>query len=228
MKNLKAIAGRRRRRGGFSLAELMVAVGVVAIGLGSIVAMNGWVTNALRRGNSASYASQLIQERMEQFRRAAWTDITSNYPPGDANDAADYDNDTNYIDDDYPSEFPYDIADIDSLEPGLMDLMAVPTSSASQLQNVVETVTVETYNASNSPLTIFDADGSNLTIQPFSVGGTPIIVQRANGVVTKVSHNAVIVLNTTVRMTLRVSWRGSDGRTRTKETVTLFTVEGDK
>ncbi len=55
----------------------------MAIGLGSMVAVNSHAINTLRRGSVASFGSQLIQERMEQFRRAAWTEITSNYPPDD-------------------------------------------------------------------------------------------------------------------------------------------------
>jgi len=216
----------------FTLTEVMVAASVMALGIGSLVALNSQVINVMRRGVVGSFASQLIQERMEQFRRAAWTEITSNYPPAeeDPNDAG-YDSDVDgdvYVDDTYPTEFPYAIDELDSLNPGLLTLMATSPVSAAQLPNVVERVTVETYNAANNPITVFDADGSEITISPFDVGGTPIVVERANGAVTTISHNSVIVLNTTVRLTLRVSWKGTDGVTRTKEHVTLFTVEGDK
>jgi len=216
----------------FTLTEVMVAASVMALGIGSLVALNSQVINVMRRGVVGSFASQLIQERMEQFRRAAWTEITSNYPPAEDDPSDDnYDVDADdgvYVDDTYPTDFPYAIEELDSLNPGLLTLMGTSTISAAQLPNVVERVTVETYNASNNPLTIFDADGSEVTISSFDVGGTPIIVERKNGVATTISHNSVIVLNTTVRLTLKVSWTGTDGVTRTKEHVTLFTVEGDK
>ncbi|HJT80411.1 MAG TPA: type II secretion system protein [Chthoniobacterales bacterium] len=224
----------RPKPAGFSLVEVMVAMGVLIVGISSVFVLNSQVVNTLRRGTSGSFASQLIQERMEQFRRAAWTEITSNYPPNEE-DPADigYDSDAddngeNYVDDVYPTEFPYDLEDLDSLSPGLKEVMAIVPASAAQLPNLKERVTVEAYNASNKDITIFDANGSSITLGPFDVGGTPIVVERENGVVTTVTHNAVMVLNTTVRLTLQVSWKGSDGITRTKESVTLFTVEGDK
>ena len=220
---------RRSARAAFTLAEVLVAMGVLAVGVASVAALNSQIVNTLRRGTTGSYASQLIQERMELFRRAAWTEITSNYPPAteDPNDA-NYDSDAddlgeNYVDDVYPTEFPYSIEELDSLNPGLLTLMAIPAQSASQLPNVVERVTVEAYNASDQSLSIFDADGSTISLGPNDFGGTPIVVERQNGTVTKISHNSVLVLTTTVRLTLKVSWKGSDGVTRTKETVTLFT-----
>ena len=224
--------GRNFHYSAFTILEVMVAASILAVAISSLFLLNSQVIGNIRRGAVGSFASQLIQERMEQFRRAAWTELTSNYPP-DPTDPADtgYDSDTDgdpYVDDTYPTEFPYNIEELDSLSPGLQDLMGTATASASQLPNVVERVTVEAYNASSNPLNIFDADGSSITIQPFQVGGTPIIVERSNGAVNVISHNAVMVLNTTVRLTLNVSWKGSDNVTRTKETVTLFTVEGDK
>jgi len=210
----------------------MIASGVLVVALGSVFALNSQVMNYLRRGATASFASQLIQERMEQFRRASWTELTSNYPPNDDDPVdIDYDVDADgdpYIDDVYPTEFPYDIADLDTLSPGLQEVMATATGSASQLPNVTERITVECYNASNADLNIMDWDGSDLTIRPFQVGGRPIVVERTNGVVTTVSHNAMMVFNTTVRLNISVSWKGTDNVTRKKETVTLFTVEGDK
>ncbi len=106
--------------------------------------------------------------------------------------------------------------------------MAVPTASAAQLPNVVETVKVETYNGSDTTWTGFDWNGDPLVLAPFTAGGRAIEVKRENGLVTQVKHNALIVLATTARLTFTVSWKGTDGVTRTKESVTLFTVEGDK
>ncbi len=214
----------------FTLLEVMVAAGVLAIGLGSLVAVNSQATRVMRRSASASFASQLIQERMEQFRRAAWTEITSNYPPDEEDTSSSgYDGDSEYIDDPpYPTQFPYDLADLSSLSAGMNDLMAVPTASAQHLKNVIETVRVEAYNAANTTWTGFDWDGSTYTLAPNQWGGRPIVVRREGGAVFQDSHNVMLAFATTVRLTFNVTWTGSDGVQRTKETITLFTVEGDK
>jgi type II secretory pathway pseudopilin PulG len=229
MRFITPLQQRRRAAAAFSLAEVMVAAGVLAIGLGSIVAVNSNVMGLLRRGATASFASQLMQERMEQFRRASWTEITSNYPVEELepNEGCDEDG-CPLVDDDYPDSFPFADAEPASLLPGLLSLLAVPTASAAQLPNVVETVTVENYNGSNTDFTGFDWNGDPLTIAPFQTGGRPIVVRRVNGTVVQDSHNPMCVYSTTVRLKLRVDWTGSDGVQRTKETVTLFTVEGDK
>jgi hypothetical protein len=227
-------------RAGFTILEVAMAAGVLAIALGSIFALNSQVTSHVRRGVSGSYASQLIQERMEQFRRAAWTELTSNYPPV-SDDAADsgYDSDldageTAYVDDSYATDFPYDLSDLDDTAPGLQELMAVATASAAQLPNVTETIKVETYNPSSDILPAYtgalDTNGNPVTVDvaPYTCGGTPITVHRQNGTVTVDSFNPLLVLSTTIRLTITVAWQGTDNVTRTKETVTLFTVEGDK
>ena len=55
-----------------------------------------------------------------------------------------------------------------------------------------------------------------------------VAVSLPNGAVTTVSNNGMMVFNSTVRLNIAVSWKGTDNVTRKKETVTLFTVEGDK
>ena len=108
--------------------------------------------------------------------------------------------------------------------------------SAPQLPNVSETIKVETYNPSSDVIPAFtgdvDANGNPVTVnvQPYDVDAAHAInVTRAtNGTVTVNSFNPLLVLSTTIRLTITVSWKGSDSVTRTKELVTLFTVEGDK
>jgi type II secretory pathway pseudopilin PulG len=231
----------RRCIAAFTIVEVMVAASIIAIALGSIFALNSQVTSYVRRGVTGSYASQFIQQRMEQFRRAAWTDLTSNYPPisDDPNDAG-YDTDadetdgTVYTDDSYASDFPYDLTDLDASTPGLQDLLATIPTTASQLPNLVETVTVETYNASSDPGKAYtgdvDSDGNPVTVDvgAYSVGGKATIVHATNGTVTVDQFNPLLVLSTTIRLRINVAWKGSDGVTRIKETLTLFTVEGDK
>ena len=231
---------RQSRRGAFTIAEVLIAAAVLAVGIASVVALNSQVEWSLRRGVTSSYASQLIQERMEQFRRAAWTELTSNYPP-ETDDPADvgYDSDpdedgTVYVDDTYSTDFPYDLTGLDATVPGLQSLLATATASSAQLSNVVETVTVETYNPDDvighAYTGDLDANGDPVVVDvpATSVGGKPIIVRRQNGTVTVDSFNSLLVLSATIRLKIHVSWTGTDGGTRTKETLTLFTVEGDK
>ncbi len=224
----------------FTIVEVMVAAGILAVALGSVFALNSQVVNSIRRGASASFASQMIQERMEQYRRAAWTELISNYPPltedpADANYDSDPDEDgTVYTDDPYSSEFKFDLTNLDATTPGLLDLMETATASSAQLPGVSETVKLETYNPSDDILLAYtgdvDADGNPVTVnvEKFKTGGTPITVTRSNGAVTVDSFNPLLVLSSTVRLTMTVSWKGTDNVLRTKEFVTLFTVEGDK
>lgn len=225
---------------GFTIAELMVATGILAVAVSSLFALNQQVVRNLKRSTSASYASQLIQERMEQFRRASWTELTSNYPP-ETEDPADvgYDADpdedgTVYVDDTYSTDFPYDLTGLDATVPGLQSLLATSTASSAQLSNVVETITVETYNPDDTIGQAYtgalDVNGDPVVVDVpgTSVGGTPIIVRRQNGTTTVDSFNPLLVLSATIRLKIHVSWTGTDGATRTKETLTLFTVEGDK
>ena len=125
----------------------------------------------MRRSSSASYAAQLIQERMEQFRRIPWTEITSDYPPDEEDDTSvDYVTDEDgepYVDDTYPTEFPYDLSDLDALVPGMVDVMATPTNSGAQLRDVVEKVTIESYNPKNTAMVdAYEWNGSLITIAP--------------------------------------------------------------
>lgn len=226
-----------------------MAAGILAVALGSVFALNSQVVNSVRRGATASFASQVIQERIEQFRRAGWTELVSNYPPllDDPNAAgydgdADEDDGTVYVDDPYDTTFDFNLTDLGDTEPGLKDLMSTATASAAQLPNLIETVKLETYNPSNEILKaytgqmdgsgnpVLDADGNPVTVdvEPFKTGGTPISITRSNGTVTVGTFNPLLVLSTTVRLTMTVTWNGTDNVMRKKEFVTLFTVEGDK
>ncbi len=62
-----------RRRGGFTLLEIIVALGVFGVGMLSLTAMQ---LHAIRGGSSGRHASQaaaIAQTRMEVLQRLRWT-----------------------------------------------------------------------------------------------------------------------------------------------------------
>lgn len=71
-----ATADRRRTRGGFTLLEITIALGVFAVGMLALAAMQ---LHALRSGSSGRHATQaasIAQSRMEQLQRVRWTDAS--------------------------------------------------------------------------------------------------------------------------------------------------------
>ena len=62
-----------RRRAGFTLLEIIVALGVFGVGMLSLTAMQ---LHAMRGGSSGRHASQaaaIAQSRMEELQRLQWT-----------------------------------------------------------------------------------------------------------------------------------------------------------
>ena len=67
----------RRARGGFTLLEVSIALGVFAVGMLGLSAMQ---LHALRSGGSGRHQTQAAaigQSRMEQLERLRWTDLTT-------------------------------------------------------------------------------------------------------------------------------------------------------
>jgi len=67
----------QRSRGGFTLLEVSIAIGVFAIGMLGLSAMQ---LHALRGGGSGRHATQaaaIAQSQMEQLDRLRWTDLTT-------------------------------------------------------------------------------------------------------------------------------------------------------
>jgi prepilin-type N-terminal cleavage/methylation domain-containing protein len=67
----------RRARGGFTLLEVAIAIGVFAIGMLGLTAMQ---LHALRSGGSGRHSTQaaaIAQSQMEQLERLRWTDLTT-------------------------------------------------------------------------------------------------------------------------------------------------------
>ena len=67
----------RRARGGFTLIEITIALGVFAVGMLGLAAMQ---LHAMRSGSSGRHATQaaaIAQSRMEELQRLRWTDVAT-------------------------------------------------------------------------------------------------------------------------------------------------------
>ena len=62
---------------GFTLVEVMVSVLLIAVGLGSIFAVNSESAHTLRAARQAAVASQILQQRIEVIRNRTWAEISS-------------------------------------------------------------------------------------------------------------------------------------------------------
>ncbi len=164
--------------------------------------------NLLKNANESTLATQCLQERMEQLRSVGWTTLTSaEIPDSDDDDTSDDTADS--LGDlsgeilTESTEFPDDLADTDDSDPGLLPVMEQALTSAADLSEVVETVTVAKYPE----------------------GSTPIKVQRnADGTTTILSHNADLVYEDMVRVVIQLSRRNkADGRIKTVSAQTIIT-----
>ncbi len=58
-------------RQGFTVVEVLVAVMVLGVGILALVGSSALVTRMIGEGKRATYATQIAQQRMENFRRIA-------------------------------------------------------------------------------------------------------------------------------------------------------------
>lgn len=70
---LRSVARLARDRGGVTLVEVMLAVGVLTVGLTALIAAVPFATSTMRDGAQRSTATFLANERLEQVRLARWT-----------------------------------------------------------------------------------------------------------------------------------------------------------
>jgi len=71
------LAHPRPRTRGWTLTEAVVALGLLGIGLSGIFVANSRVLTQIRSMKQTSAATQALQERIDQVRRAKWSDVTS-------------------------------------------------------------------------------------------------------------------------------------------------------
>ena len=73
LKRNKQRTARSRRRGGFTLIEVMIALVVLAFGLLTVAAAQIHAMRGARTGKHTSTATAIAQSQMEQLQRARWT-----------------------------------------------------------------------------------------------------------------------------------------------------------
>ena len=67
---------RRRRSGGFSLLEAVIAMAILAVGLLALAAMQLHAMQGGASGRRATEAAAIAQDRMERLQRQTWTSVT--------------------------------------------------------------------------------------------------------------------------------------------------------
>lgn len=65
-----------RRLTGMTLVEVLTAIGISAICLGSVFAINGSAMTELKMSREAASASQVLQQRIETLRIGNWQEMT--------------------------------------------------------------------------------------------------------------------------------------------------------
>src|SRR5215218_3365629 len=68
---------RRSHAAGFALVESAVAIALLGLMLGFMFATNAHLLGLLKQGKQSTFATELIQERVEQLRTSVWNDVTT-------------------------------------------------------------------------------------------------------------------------------------------------------
>ena len=80
-----------KKSSGFTLAEVLIAMVILSVGLLGLSAMTIAMTKSLAFGNKLTTATALAQKKLEEIKNTSYTDVTSaNYPPEDYNTIAGY------------------------------------------------------------------------------------------------------------------------------------------
>jgi type II secretory pathway pseudopilin PulG len=65
------------RQSGFAMVEAVIGAGLVALVIACLFATNAHLLGLLRQGKQSTFATQLIAERIEQFRTSAWQSLNN-------------------------------------------------------------------------------------------------------------------------------------------------------
>ncbi len=60
----------------FALIESIIGMGLVSLILSCVFAMNAHLLGLLKQGKESTYATELIQERVDQLRTSLWDEVT--------------------------------------------------------------------------------------------------------------------------------------------------------
>jgi len=82
LSRLRAHAARPRRREGFTLLEVVIAMGVLAVGLLGVAAAQMHAMHGGRSGRHTTDAAALAHTQIEQFQRMNFTDAALNATAG--------------------------------------------------------------------------------------------------------------------------------------------------
>ncbi len=202
------------RQQAFTIVEVAVGAALLSVILGGVFALTSRSYSVLRAGREESSAAIAFEYRLEQMRRAPWPEVTSeSVAPEDDGGADDVDleDDGTPMESDeetpspsdpvYSTEFPDDLADLALSTPGVASILAVPSPVENSLRALSEQITVAPW-------------------PPRPV--TPIRVERANGVVTILSHNADMCDEKAVTVVVRTAWKSADNRDRAWEVITVI------
>ena len=150
----------------FTLVDSVVGMMLVSVLLSCLFAANTYLLGLLKQGKESTYATQIIQERVEQLRTALWDSVTD------------------------PAK--------------IVHIASPATATATNLQGVTETITVESLiNPATSRVCAIRAPSGATTIS-----GTALDTERS------------------VKVTVRVEWESRHHRIRSRESVTLLTKDG--
>lgn len=198
---------------GYTLIEVVVAAGVMTAFLSGVFAVTAHALTLLHSTKEAAAATQVLQQRMEQVRSAAWTEITSEYPPKETNYLPPIDDDP-LIPDDILEIFDTGLLNeltdgLDENVPGLAQLLKIKVPALNTLLTAVG----------------LPAVSERMTVTPFP--HRPIepiqIVRDATGAVDVKSHNSQMVFEKLVRVDVRITWRDRKGVVHLREASTLVT-----
>ena len=200
---------------GYTLVETIVASGLIALGMVAILSTSGHVFGILKSGRDLSGATQSLQERMEQIRTLAWTQLIAEAPPSTGDDDAGddtSDDETGTVvppdeSDLLPTEFPDDLADLAVTTPGMADVLATPVQSVKNWgwKNLKETIIIDAYPTGSTPIKVVGTVSANGT-----TSSTQIL-----------SHNADLYYEDLVRVVLLDEWTSADGRTHRQQSQTV-------
>ncbi len=192
--------------GAFTIAEVVVSCAVAALFALAAFSTNQRLLNSIRDQRENAAASMALQERMERFRAASYSQIASTKPTYD-----------NYVQNNVltynPSPSPAPTPAFPAAHGKSQGKSA--TFSEGPLGNLTETVTISGYQAAVSPSPSPNGSGQMTWIRDTSSGnGQPN--QQAN------PDNNMATEYDILKVDILLQWTGTGGRSRSRELSALF------
>lgn len=190
---------------GFTLVELAMSAAVLSIFATGLVAVVSRGFNVLRASQADSAAALALEQRVDQFARATWTEATCNYPPLDDADPDDVaDGASEDPDEPYTTDYDTEITDLDTA-PGVVELLSVQCDPLAGLNGVTETITIVPYPTPGAKFITATRTGTNVSATTSSGA----------------DDYRFISYEKAIEVTFRISWV-SRGRTKSLATKTVI------